>query len=91
MYRTSFQCPDTGLMVVARYAFGKVTIEPTGDDLMELVVAQGDATPEDAAQAKAKTAAYCKKYSGYRCSSADEADQYIVKVSEGQTFGFDRD
>lgn len=89
-YTTSYQCPDTGLMVTARYAFGKVTIASGDDDLIDRMVASGDTTPEAATQARNDTAAYCARHTNHRCGSVDEADQYIVKVSDGQTFGFEK-
>jgi hypothetical protein len=39
----------------------------------------------------AQTKAYCQRYTNKRIKSLIEADQYIVKISEGQTFGFEKD
>ncbi len=83
MYSTSFQCPLTGQMVKARYAFGKVTLEALDDDWL----AEGIISAETDAQTKA----YCQRYTNKRIKSLIEADQYIVKISEGQTFGFEKD
>jgi hypothetical protein len=89
-YTTSFQCPDTGLMVSAKYSFGKVTIVPCEDDTLHTLIANGDISPKDAADLRDKTETYCTLHTNYRCASIDEADQYIVQVSNGQSFGFDR-
>lgn len=76
-YRTTFQCPDTGQTVIAHYIFGRVSITPADDD---------DENPLDEA-----TITYCKKYRGKRFKSFDAADEYIRKVSDGQTFGFEEE
>jgi hypothetical protein len=90
-YRTSFQCPETGQMVIARYAFGKVTLEAAADDdVFEKMLASGDSTPEAIAETQAATRAYCARHTNKRISSLEEADQYIVTVSDGQTFGFEK-
>lgn len=70
-------------MVRARYAFGKVALEALDSEW----IADGTISAETNEQ----TIAYCRRHSGQRFSSFLEADQYIVKVSEGQTFGFERD
>lgn len=73
-YRTAYQCPDTGQTVIAHYAFGRVSITAAADDDQ----------PIDPA-----TIAYCKKYRGKRFKTFEAADDYIRKVSDGQTFGFE--
>lgn len=75
-YRTTFQCPDSGQTVIAHYAFGRVSI----------TAADYDDLPDDLI---ATTLAYCKKYRGKRFKSFEAADEYIRKVSDGQTYGFD--
>lgn len=37
------------------------------------------------------TIAYCKKHNGKRFTSFDAADDYIIHVSDGQTFGFEEE
>jgi hypothetical protein len=74
-YRTAFQCPDTGQTVIAHYAFGRVSITAADDD--------------DEHELEAATVAWCKKYRGKRFRSFEAADEYIRRVSEGQTFGFE--
>ena len=74
--RTSFQCPDTGQTVIAHYAFGRVMLRAASDDGEEIL-------PD--------TLAYCKQHTNKRCRSFDEADDYIVRVSDGQSFGFERE
>ncbi len=76
-YRTAFQCPDTGQTVVAHYAFGRVSITAFDDD--------------DDRDIEAATVAWCKKYRGKRFKSFDAADDYIVRVSQGQSFGFEQE
>lgn len=75
MYRTSFQCPVSGQTVIATYAFGRVRVRVADES------DEGDVTPE--------TEAYCQKYTNKRCRSLGQANEYIVKVSDGQTFGFE--
>lgn len=76
MYSTSFQCPATGQMVTAHFAFGKVTIVITDD------------IPVDA-ETQAATAEWVQRHSGKRFSSLAAADEYVVNVADGQTFGFE--
>jgi hypothetical protein len=76
MYSTGFQCPATGQYVRARYAFGKVTISAA---LMDDESLHPD------------TEAWIKKHTNHRAHSFIEADEYVMKVSEGQTFGLERD
>lgn len=82
-YSTTFQCPETGQMVRASYAFGKVTLESLDDEWVK------DGTIS--AITNEQTIAYCQRYSNARFKSLNEADQYIVKISDGQTFGFEKD
>ena len=74
-YRTAFQCPETGQTVVAHYAFGRVSITAFDDD---------EERPIEPA-----TLAYCKRFRGARFTSFAAADEYIRKVSDKQTFGFE--
>lgn len=83
MYSTSFQCPETGQMVRAHYAFGKITMEALDSEW----VADGTLSPETNEQ----TIAYCRRHSGHRFRSLQEAQGYIERASDGQTFGFERD
>ena len=82
-YSTSFQCPETGQMVKAQYAFGRVTLQTLDEDWVK----EGILSTETDAQ----TIAYCQRHTNKRMKSLIEADEYIVKVSEGQTFGFEKD
>lgn len=72
-YQTGFQCPASGQYVTATYAFGKLTITPSLMDNETLF-------PE--------TEAWVKQHTGKRFKSASEAEEYIIDVSDGQTFGF---
>lgn len=80
-YSTSFQCPETGQMVIATYAFGKVEFRALDSDWVK------DGTIS--AETNEQTIAYCRRHSGHRFRSLQEADQYVVRASDGQTFGFD--
>ncbi len=80
MYKTGFQCPATGQWVVARYAFGRVTLEPGDAEWMK----DGTISPENAAL----TDAYCKRHTNKRLRSLEEADQYLYDISDGQSEGF---
>lgn len=84
-YRTGFQCPDTGLWVVATYAFGKVRIT-TADYSYDREGFEDEETFNKTVQ---DTEAYCKRHSNKRCYSIDEADEYIARVSDNQAFGFE--
>jgi hypothetical protein len=44
---------------------------------------------DDGEEPSAETVAYCKKHQGARFKSFEAADDYIRKVSDGQTFGFE--
>lgn len=70
-------------MVRARYAFGRVTLEALDQEWVE----QGIISTETAAA----TAAYCRRHTGMRCRSFADADAYVVDISDGQTFGLERD
>lgn len=80
MYTTGFQNPLNGQWVVARYAFGRVTLEP-GDDLW---VKDGTISTET----NAETVAYCQRYTNKRLHSLEDADQYLHEISDGQSEGF---
>lgn len=73
-YRTSFQCPDTGQTIIAHYAFGKVTFS---------------AVSEDGEEIEQETYDWVKKYTNHRSSTAILANHYLLRVSEGQSMGFD--
>jgi len=79
IYKTTFQCPDTGYTVIARFARGRITITPANDE--------DETDPET----RADTEAYCAKHSGHRAKTIEEADDYIMRVADGQAFGFDID
>lgn len=72
-YRTSFQCPDTGETVIARYAFGRITI----------VMADDAEMPE--------TFKYCQNYTNIKFNTFEAANDFIIQISDGQTFGFEVD
>lgn len=73
-YRTAFQCPDTGQTVIAHYTFGRVTITPADDDDGPIMLATRD---------------YCANYTGKICKTFDDANEYILRVSDGQAYGFE--
>lgn len=81
-YRTSFQCPTTGQTVVASYAFGRLTVRAIDDD---------DVASELTEETKTETHAWVAQHTSKRFSSLDAANEYLIKASDGQTFGFDRD
>lgn len=73
-YRTAFQCPETGQTVIAHYIFGRVTIVPADDDDEPVF---------------SETREYCTKYTGKICSDINDANEYIIATSDGQTYGFE--
>lgn len=82
-HSTTFQCPETGQMVRASYVFGKVTLKALDDEWVK-----GGTI---SAKTNEQTIAYCQRHSNARFKNLIEADQYIVKISDGQTFGFEKD
>jgi hypothetical protein len=75
MYSTSFQCPATGEWVKARWASRRGTIT---------IEPMEDAKSEE-------TKNWCASHSHVREETWEEADHYISRVSDGQTFGFEKD
>lgn len=74
MYRTSFQCPETGQTIIARYAFGRVTLQAVTDDGEEIMH---------------ETLVYCNRHTNKRCRSFDEAEEYVIQVSDGQAMSLE--
>ncbi len=75
MYSTSFQCPVTGEWVTARWS------QRRGSITIEPM--------EDAKMEETKN--WCASHSYAREETWEEADHYIIHVSDGQTFGFEKD
>lgn len=73
-YRTSFQCPDTGQTIIANYAFGRLTVRAVTDDGEEVM---------------SDTLAWCKRHNNKRFSTFDAANEYLIKVTDGEAYGFD--
>lgn len=73
-WRAAFQCPDTGQTVIASYAFGKVTIR---------------AVSEDGEDIMSETEVWCRKHTNRRCEGFDAANDYVIKISEEQSFGLE--
>ncbi len=74
MYSTSFQCPINGEWVKAQWSSRRGTI--TIEPM------------EDAKREETKN--WCVLNSHVRRETWEEADDYIIHVSDGQTFGFEK-
>jgi hypothetical protein len=74
--RSQFQCPSTGVMLTAVYAFGKVLIRNIDDIEVDENISR-------------ETAKWIKQHSGKRFRSLDTAEAYLIRVSEGQSDGFE--
>lgn len=75
MYSTSFQCPVTGEWVKAQWARQRDTIT---------IEPREDAKSEE-------TKNWCVRYSYAKEETWEEAGNYISRVSNGQTFGFEKE
>jgi hypothetical protein len=86
MKRTSFQCPDTGATILARYAFGRVTLE-SGIQPADLESIEDEQARNTFIQ---NTLAYIQRYTNKRIRSLDAASEYLIDISQGQAaWGFD--
>jgi len=70
-------------MIRARYAFGKIVFEALDSDWVK----DGTLPPETNAQ----TIAYCKRHSGHRFRSLQEADEYVRRASDGEIVSLERE
>jgi hypothetical protein len=97
-YSTTFQCPATGQDVTARYAFGKVSFKPLYGSVHYSVDAYDSVTEAEREELKVKiarmtreTEEWCHALTGRRFRSYDEANEFVVEVTEGQSWGLEED
>lgn len=98
-YSTTFQCPATGQDVQARYGFGKVSFTPcygsvhynVNEHMLSRDESERTKVEQDIARWTKETEEWCATVSGRRFRSYDEANEYVLDVSDGQTTGLEED
>lgn len=98
-YRASFQCPATGQDVEARYAFGRVTVKPSYGSVHykvdEHMLGRDESERAEMERKIAgwtkETEQWCADVSGRRFRSYEEANDYVMDISDGDTFGLEEE